>query len=273
MAVPHSRQCQGTLCATGWQRFETKHSPSYPMRLQPAIPRPDHRTKMKPLTFDGRTFRTQKAAIAYLQGILNRAPLGEMLDGETSRTLYSLVKGHPDYEAKAGVGIQGFEVHKENEWGTTRHFVIVRKDGSRTDFSYRKCLAPTTRLMLFKQACRHTIAEQIVHFRDQELARLNGADFVCPVLGLPVSPNLLHVDHEPPWTFDWLVTKFLATAHIDVDNVTLTGFGDNELRKGFADSSLREGWLLFHKTHARPRLVSKQANLSEIRKQSRKMDD
>jgi hypothetical protein len=232
-----------------------------------------NRTEMKEFLLDGKTFRTQKAAIACLQGILNRVPLGQMLDAEATRLLCSLVKAHPDYESKVGVGIQGFEVHKDNEWGTTRHFVIVRTDGSRTDFSYRKCLTPPTTLMLFKQACRHAIAEQIVRFRDQELARLDGAAFVCPVLGLHVGPDRVHVDHEPPRTFEWLVSTFVATAQIDVDTVVLSGLGDNEIRKGVADSALRERWLLFHETHARLRLVSRQANLSEIRKQALLTDD
>jgi hypothetical protein len=179
---------------------------------------------------------------------------------------------HPDYGTKVGAGVQGFEVQRDKEWGTTRHFVIVRTDGTRTDFSYQKCLMPASRLKLFKQACRHVIADQILHFRDQELANLDGGWLVCPVLGVRVGRDQIHVDHAPPWTFDRLVTDFANTRGVDVDAVILTGFQDNEIRKGFEDPRLNDEWRLFHKSNARLRLVSKRANLSEIRKAAQLRD-
>jgi len=120
--------------------------------------------------------------------------------------------------------------------------------------------------MLFKQACRDTISDQIKHFRAVALARISSQSFICPISKLAVGRDELHVDHEPPQTFDWIVSMFVATRKIDVRAVIFGGFGDNETRTRSEDSRLRADWWLFHKTHARLRLVSKYANLSTIRK-------
>ncbi len=63
--------------------------------------------------------------------------------------------------------------------------------------------------------------------------------------------------------------KFIQQEQIDVQVICLTGFGDNEIRKDFQDSDVRERWQEFHRLNARLRLVSKKANLSDIRRSAK----
>jgi len=135
VAAPPAQTCRGTLWSNDLLRSRDKHKPdSLTKTWGPHHPHNDH-TAIKSYIIDGNHFRTQKEATGYVQGILHRAPLGHFLGVEDSRVLHSLIKCHPDYENKVGVGIHGFEVRCDNQWGTTRHFVLVRTDGSRTDFS------------------------------------------------------------------------------------------------------------------------------------------
>lgn len=215
------------------------------------------------------TFRTKKAAEAHIQEILHQATVGESLAVEEMAVMLALLESHPDRDAKIGVGVASIHVQPDSEWRTTRHFVILRTDGTFTDFSFKKCLTPASPLQLFKQACRHTVADQVTRFRASLLDATPEAVLLCPVLGVPIERDEMHVDHTPPWTFDSLVLKFIEQEQIDVQVICVTGFGDNEIRKDFQDSAIRERWQEFHRLNARLRLVSKKANLSDIRRSAK----
>jgi hypothetical protein len=222
-----------------------------------------------PYLIGDRTFRTKKAAEAHIQEILHRATVDEPLAVAETAVMLALLESHPDRGAKIGVGVASIHVRPDSEWGTTRHFVIVRTDGTFTDFSFKKCLTPASPLQLFKQACRHTVADQVTQFRNGVLDATSGAVLMCPILEVPIGREEIHVDHAPPWTFDSLVLKFIEQEQIDVQAICVTGFGDNEIRKDFQDSAIRERWQEFHRLNARLRLVSKKANLSDIRRSAK----
>lgn len=211
-------------------------------------------------------FRTKKEAEAFVQSILYRYKPGQELSDEDLVFIMDLLQRHPSAEKKIGVGIRNVRVVKEVIWGTC-HFEILRTDGSTTDFSFMKCLYPATRLQLFKQACRHAVAKEMVDFRHRafDLANAEG-QIICPILHTPITIHEAHVDHGPPWTFDRLVQEFIACEALDIESVELTGFGDGELRRGFADPSLAERWCQFHTTNAQLRVVSAKANLSTLKR-------
>ena len=218
-------------------------------------------------------FGTKKAAETHIQSILHRATVGQPLAEQDMAVMLALLQSHPDRDAKIGIGVASIHVQPDSEWGTTRHFVIVRTDGTHTDFSFKKCLTPASPLKLFKQACRHTVADQVTRFRASRLSATPEAVFLCPVLGVAIDRDEMHVDHTPPWTFDSLVLKFIEQEQIDVHATGVTGFGDNEIRKDFQDSAMRERWQEFHRLNARLRLVSKKANLSDIRRSAKAAAD
>ncbi|KAH9301252.1 hypothetical protein KI387_012835, partial [Taxus chinensis] len=66
---------------------------------------------------------------------------GDRLRPEDEReVLEKVFIHHPDAEAKMGCGVDFIMVDNHTEFSLTRCFYIVRKDGTRTDFSYFKCL-------------------------------------------------------------------------------------------------------------------------------------
>jgi hypothetical protein len=91
-----------------------------------------------PHTIGSHTFNTQAAAVAFIQEALYRHPLLEPIKGEDHAFLLELLKKHPRAAEKIGAGVKHFAVGKAK--GGTQCFYITRVDGSRSDFSFIKCL-------------------------------------------------------------------------------------------------------------------------------------
>lgn len=212
-------------------------------------------------------FTTKKAVDAHVRDILHSAEIGAPLRGTAFDVVADLLLHHPNCEEKIGVGVATICVLIERNWGT-RHFQITRADDSTTDFSFKKCINPPSKLTLFKCASRHVIADQIVAFRNAAFDAAGGQLF-CPINFTALKPHTAHVDHIPPHTFDALVQQFLQNEQLDVNSVEFTGRQDNEMQKGFADLTLQTRWRDFHRARARLRVVSQRANLSDIKKQLR----
>jgi hypothetical protein len=211
-------------------------------------------------------FTTKKAVDAYMRQILHSATVGAPLTGEDFCAVADLLLHHPECESKIGAGIAAISVQIEPNWNS-RHFQITRIDGSATDFSFKKCVNHPSQMALFRCACRHLIADQIISFRNAAFDSAGGTIF-CPIAGTLLTPKSSHVDHTPPTTFEKLLQQFLAEYSIDVQTVEITGLKDNEMQKGFADLKLQVQWQTFHLSHANLRIVSPRANLSDIKKQS-----
>lgn len=94
--------------------------------------------RSKPLTISGVSFQTQKDAQEYIQGILYRYPLKTPIPEPDHSFLCALVSLHPSAAEKIGTGIDHFTVEKA--LGGTVCFYVTRTDGSRSDFSFGKCL-------------------------------------------------------------------------------------------------------------------------------------
>lgn len=218
----------------------------------------------KSYKFGSHVFQSKKTAETHISGLLNSARLGSPLTGDALETVLCLLAHHPDAANKIGSGVANIRVRRESVWGT-RHFEIERVDGSTTDFSFKKCLSAPTQATLFKQACRHSIADQIILFRNSVFDAAAGDPVYCPICCTVLTPNTSHVDHIPPNTFARLVQDFIEQEHLDVSGVCIIGQNDNEMQKGFADTALRERWRAFHAARAKLRVVSVRANLSVIR--------
>ncbi|WP_407822157.1 DCL family protein [Sphingomonas arvum] len=73
--------------------------------------------------------------------MLSRYKVGDEVSPEDSADLGALLKRHDEAADKIGVGVQRYEVGSAPEpFPNQRCFWIVRKDGSRIDFSYQHCL-------------------------------------------------------------------------------------------------------------------------------------
>jgi hypothetical protein len=91
---------------------------------------------MTPVVLGDTVFNTVK----YFSGMLWAGQAGVVIEEPGHTDLCHLLKRHPEFETKRGVGIHHFSVH--NTIYKPREFEIVRQDGSIDGFSFRKCLEP-----------------------------------------------------------------------------------------------------------------------------------
>jgi len=74
------------------------------------------------------------------RAILNIKKEGEKLDSVDEEFIKQILKFHHKYDAKIK-DFEHFEVDFHPEFNKTRCFFIVRKDGTKEDFSISKCIA------------------------------------------------------------------------------------------------------------------------------------
>jgi len=94
--------------------------------------------RRKPLTIGRTSFESQKAANQFIEEMLNRQPLRTPIPEPDHSFLCALVSRHPRAAEKVGAGIGHFTV--EHFIHGTICFYLTRVDGSKTDFSYFKCV-------------------------------------------------------------------------------------------------------------------------------------
>jgi hypothetical protein len=97
-----------------------------------------HMARNKPLTIGGKHFATRKDAIFVIQQLLNREPLFATVGEPFHTFLCDLVARHPRAAEKIGKGISHFTIGT-GLYGTLCLY-LHRVDGTRTDFSYLKCV-------------------------------------------------------------------------------------------------------------------------------------
>lgn len=213
-------------------------------------------------TFAGETFTTQREAKDRIKLILYAYPLKATLGDHDTRFMCDVLALHPEAGNKVGCGVASIQVEDN---GGTRGFWITRIDGTRTDFSYLSCLSAPSHASQVLRAMRAEIRGQIDRFRSRF------PPFpVCPVTGEDITASNAHVDHAAPNTFDLLSAKFLETYGIRIVDVCVLPTRDGETSTRLAVPVLAAAWNAYHYEHARLRMVSKRANLSVLRRGSRR---
>lgn len=213
-------------------------------------------------------FRTKGEVENKIQHILYNYEIGDFLIDTDFNFMADILKRHPRYFDKIGVGLKSIKIEKEREFNNSRCFILVRVDGSTTDFSYKKCLSPpTSQLTFFKKAGRNAITPQIIEFKNKayELyADVNGK-IRCPLTNVLIGSKDAQVDHTPPLTYNNIVSSFLNEFKIDINKLKFTGFGDNESKVCFCDMDVGLLFVGYHATIANLRIVSKIGNLRQKR--------
>jgi hypothetical protein len=97
----------------------------------------------KPVTIGARTFDTKNAARGFIRKILYGHPLQAPIVGPDHTVLLDLLGKHPSADEKIGFGVKHFTVEKA--MGGTQCFYITRVDGSRSGFSFERCLTECCR--------------------------------------------------------------------------------------------------------------------------------
>lgn len=93
---------------------------------------------VKSYVINGKNFGTRKQLVEYIQSILHRYSLGDRLNAGDFEFIMDLLSHHSEAQEKIGCGIVEITTGK-NKGGTTC-FYLRRKDDSKDDFSYVKCI-------------------------------------------------------------------------------------------------------------------------------------
>jgi hypothetical protein len=193
--------------------------------------------------------------------ILNGTPYNTPLTGDDADFMFMLLSFHPQQKQKTGVGIQSLVVRKNPQYPNNT-FYIIRKDGTETDFSYLECINTTPHYGKVLNAMRYAVSGQITDFKNQ-FFRENFCPS-CPYRKTLMTPSNSHVDHEPPQTFERLAKEFFNEV-IPSEQILIKKNEDNEHNDVFLDLSLEQSWQDFHQTYSRLRVISREANLSDVR--------
>jgi len=191
----------------------------------------------------------------YVSNILKVLPVGTILEGREKNIALYLLHQHPRKEEKIGCGLKDICVagHSKN-----KHLQIIRIDGSRIDYSYRKCLyGEPKNLDIFRAACRSAVMADIRQFKDRALQ----GNPICLHRETILTEENSVVDHVKPKTFNVIVGNFISAHGYVVDEVKIGG----DLSRVFLDKELSRQFREFHNKHAVLELVYKDANNKECR--------
>jgi hypothetical protein len=210
----------------------------------------------------GERFKSKAALTERVRKILYSYPFEEELQPDDFAFMSSLLLRHTESTRKIGVGLAKMKVmpglHK------TRCFFLIRIDGTESDFSFVNCINGKAPLQDLRTAMRFAVQDQSRALRDAAFSRARV--LTCPITGAVITSAEAHVDHIPPDTFERLVDRFLLEHGVDPTTVALGGDGDGEMQCYLVDDAFRTTWTEYHRAHARLRIVSVRANLSDIRR-------
>jgi hypothetical protein len=210
-------------------------------------------------------FATQAQATAFVQAMLARYQPGDRVSDDDAIALAGLLERHPRYDEKVGVGVDHFEVAAVM-YGA-KGFYIVRADGSRTDFSYKRCVSGNepSHGSRVRAALRRVVNPDI--FTAREAFFLANADAdgraPCAITGELITREQGHIDHLPPKTFEVILDAFLCAHELRIDDVRLTPSRDNQWGREIADARLRDAFREFHRRMANLEFIKAEINLAQ----------
>ena len=219
---------------------------------------------MTAIEIAGRVYPTKGEARARCRQIVTSVLPGQQITNPDDLAFVNaVIRLHPSHADKIGVGIRAITVQINRPFKTLG-FWIERLDGTRTDISYLECLTPSNNRAKVLNALRNAIADQRTAVKAAAFA---GGLVCCPYTGQRLTPDTAHVDHAPPATFESLAGEF-----VELEG----GWGrirqrssDAQIGSILADERVRLRWQRFHLEHAELRVVSIEANLSIIPRESR----
>lgn len=215
--------------------------------------------KSTPVEIAGQTFPSIGDFKDHLKKLLNDLPQGSTLGDPHHTFLCHLIRRHPNAAEKIGMGIKNFKVlTNTNYGGKNRCFYLFRIDGTFTDFSSQKCAAPLTPWQEYYDALRSVVMDQLMQVRDQAFG-LN-EEILCPVKRTLMTRSASYVDHVHPDTFTALVERFNDEEWIHEEIPPQTEGRDLKCGRKLVDKGLEDRWRFFHSTHAKLRVISKEAH-------------
>jgi hypothetical protein len=219
----------------------------------------------KPVVIATREFASQGEATAFFKEMLNRYEPGQRVAETDFLDLSALLERHPEYAAKVGSGIDHFEVIMTDHG--TQCFRVVRRDGTGTDFSYPTCVrgrAPSRKTEV-SSGFREAVRIDLYRARDKFFAEHKGPDglVTCAVTRERIRPDEGHMDHRSPLTFEVIVTTFLASKGIGLDEVPISTGADDQVITVITDDEMKDAFRSYHAAVARLDFVKGVVNLAQ----------
>jgi hypothetical protein len=222
--------------------------------------------KRQSFEIGGETFKTKKSLVERIQKILHAYTEGQSLNIPDFKFMLDVLHLHPSMEQKVGCGVASMQVKKNPIYPSNRGFWLVRTDDTSTDFSFNKCLSPSSRKEKVQRAFRSAIEPYCFSFKQRFFDNISDGTTVCEYTGKHIKFLGSHVDHKPPNTFQKLFDDFLTENNLDVNQIETYGAGlDNVIQSEIADIELKNCWIQFHNERAELRVISAEANWSHVR--------
>ena len=221
---------------------------------------------------NGRTWATQKAALAHFKEMLARYKDNETVEvREDHDDLLALLERYDeaitDDPSKIGVGVEVFFRRRNiGEGYSTASFWVRRTDGTETDFSYIHAVKgePKGIAREFYDACRSAVAADLLTAKKRQFDKHGDASgrIRCEITNELISFEEAQLDHAYP-TFGQLVVSFRAAKEwqhsVPADVLSLAQ--DAQTRTTFLDPSVAEAFRSFHHAAALLRIVCRKGNL------------
>lgn len=221
-----------------------------------------------PVEIATQSFAKKGDAIAFFRAMLNRYAPGDRVSDADALDLAAVLERHPEYAMKVGSGIDHFEVMMTVHG--SQCFCVMRTDGTKTDFSFMQAVAgrAPSKKQEVSRAFRWAIRFDLYRARDAFFAAHKDADglVTCAVTGDRIARDDGHMDHRPPMTFEVIVTTFLASRGMSVDDVPITQGQDNQVVPELTDDALQAAFATFHASVAKLDFVKTSVNLSQAGK-------
>ena len=205
-------------------------------------------------------FQTKKDALNYYKAILNSYKVGDKLSEKDNADVLKLLKMHPEYQLKVGVGIKCIRVVNIPKYNT-KAFEITRIDDTTDIFSYIKCFnSAKSDFTKFSRACRETVEEDLRNVKLAYFQQFSNKGLVkCQETGELLKWENVHTDHRQPNTFSVIVDRFVELYKIDIQNIKYIEVLDGQNK--FEDENLKRKFKEYHKEKANLRIVRKNLNL------------
>lgn len=212
----------------------------------------------KPVLLPSRTFSRKGDAEAFFSEMLNRYEDGEIVTIDDGALLYELLLRHPHADEKIGCGVADFTRLKTEQASSSFH--IIRVDGSKTDFSFYRCIdgkSPTLNSE-FYTACRLAVSnelreEKALYFRDHadDQGRVE-----CQRTGALIAIEEADYRHTTP-KFIEIVNAFLVASGTLLTPSLLAPSRDMQYGNEIAEDSIRQNFCTFHRNLRRMEVVKR----------------
>jgi hypothetical protein len=212
---------------------------------------------------DKKIYNSEKEAEQVARDILYSDNVGSYVSEKNQTFLLSYFKTfHWEWNQKNGCGIA--KVKRISPDGfNNRCFEILRVDGTKTDISFIVSrIKSDNSVSDVNDAFRFIVSPQILEFKEQ--AFKNISTLICPVLGIYVTRNDCHIDHSEP-SFETIVSRFKQIHRLNESEI-VANTRDNQMRCEINSKEIRDLFFRYHYEEANLRVVSKKANLSNLKK-------